>query len=124
MNIEAIKNKLSPIKTEEQYNYYLGIIDQLIDCGEDSKEEDLLELISILVMDYETKHYPIGEPDPIEYIKFRMEQLSLTQKDVAKWFGGANRVSEVLNRKRGLTLKMIRTLHHELKIPAEALLAL
>lgn len=73
-------------------------------------------------MDYEAKHYPIEDPDPIELIKYRMEEMNYSQKDVAKWFGGANRVSEVLNRKRPLTLNTIRNLHREMKIPAEALL--
>ncbi|HEY1056408.1 MAG TPA: helix-turn-helix domain-containing protein, partial [Emticicia sp.] len=112
-----------PIKTKEQYQEYLKIIDSLIDCEEDTLEEETLELVSILVEDYESKHYAIEAPDPIEAIKIKMEEEGLKRKDLAPYFGSSSRVSEVLNRKRPLTLEMIRKLHQGLGISAKTLLA-
>ena len=83
----------------------------------------ILDAITTLAIEYEKKHYPIPAPDPIEAIKERMKMLNLSQKDIAKYFGGENRISEVLNRKRGLSLKMIRELHKNLGISADVLLA-
>lgn len=122
-SIELLKSKLQPIKTKEQYNQYLGIIDSLVDCLEDSPEEEFLELVSILVEDYEAKHYPIEAPDPIEAIKLKMEEEGLKRKDLAPYFGSISRVSEVLNRKRPLTLEMIKKIHRGLGISADTLLA-
>ena len=121
-NLETIKLGLKPIKTKEQYQQYLTIIDSLIDCEEDSAEEEVLELVSILVEDYESKHYVIEAPDPIEAIKIKMEEVGLRRKDLAPYFGSSSRVSEVLNRKRPLTLEMIKNLHRELGISAETLI--
>lgn len=121
--LEEIKMGLKPIKTQEQYKEYLKIIDALIDCEENSSEEEILELVSILVESYEAKHYPIEAPDPIEAIKIKMEEEGLKRKDLAPFFGSSSRVSEVLNRKRPLTLEMIKKIHHGLKISAETLLA-
>lgn len=121
-NLETIKLGLKPIKTKEQYQQYLTIIDSLIDCEEDSAEEEVLELVSILVEDYESKHYVIEAPDPIEAIKIKMEEEGLRRKDLAPYFGSSSRVSEVLNRKRPLTLEMIKNLHRELGISAETLI--
>lgn len=121
--LEKIKIDLKPIKTKEQYNEYLKIIDSLIDCEEGSSEEEVLELVSILVESYEAKHYPIEAPDPIEAIKIKMEEEGLKRKDLAPFFGSSSRVSEVLNRKRPLTLEMIKKIHQGLKISAETLLA-
>lgn len=121
--IESLKLKLKPVKTREQYKEYLTLIDSLVDCPEGSPEEEVLELVSILVEDYETKHYPIEAPDPIEAIKLKMEEEGLKRKDLAPYFGSISRVSEVLNRKRPLTLEMIRKLHQGLGISAETLLA-
>jgi len=120
---KTIKAQLTPIKTKEQYQEYLGIIDSLVDCLEQSPEEEVLELVSILVEDYESKHYPIEAPDPIEAIKLKMEEEGLKRKDLAVYFGSTSRVSEVLNRKRPLTLDMIRKIHKGLGISAETLLA-
>lgn len=120
--IEILKSKLQPVKTKEQYNQYLEIIDSLVDCLEGSPEEEFLELVSILVEDYEAKHYPIEAPDPIEAIKLKMEEEGLKRKDLAPYFGSISRVSEVLNRKRPLTLEMIRKIHRGLGISAETLL--
>lgn len=120
---ENIKSQLKPIKTSEQYQAYLAVVDSLIDCPEDSAEEELLELVSILVEDYEAKHYPIEAPDPIDAIKFKIEETGLKRKDLAIYFGSPSRVSEVLNRKRPLTLDMIKKIHKGLGISAETLLA-
>lgn len=119
-----IKSSLKPVKGKEQYKEYLAIIDSLIDCQEDSLEEEVLELVSILVESYETKHFPIEAPDPIEAIKIRMEEEGLKKKDLAQYFGSASRVSEVLNRKRPLTLDMMRKIHRGLGISAHTLLAI
>ncbi len=121
--LEKIKTQLAPVKTEGQYKNYLALIDTLIDCPEDSAEEEMLELVSILVEDYESRHYPIEAPDPIDAIKFKMEEAGLKRKDLVDYFGSASRVSEVLNRKRPLTLDMVRKLHKGLGISAETLLA-
>lgn len=122
MNIAEIVIK--PVKTKKDHEAALKAIEQLWDSPPKSKEADMLEVLAILVDEYENKHFPIVAPDPIEAIKYRMEQLNLTQKDVSMYFGGENRVSEVLNRKRPLTLKMIKALYQHLHIPAEALLSL
>jgi HTH-type transcriptional regulator/antitoxin HigA len=121
--IEKIKNELRPIKTREQYKQYLSLIDRFIDSEEDSQEEEVLELISILVEDFEARHYPIDAPDPIDAIKLKTQELGLKRKDLSKYFGSVSRVSEVLNRKRPLSLEMARKLHKELGISAETLLA-
>ena len=96
----------------------------MIDCEEDSKGEETFELVSILVEDYETKHSPIESPDPIEAIKIKMEEEGLKKKDLAIYFGSASRVSEVLNRKRPLTLDMMRKIHQGMGISAKTLLAI
>ena len=116
--------KIKPIRTKRDYETALKSVERLWDSPTGSLEADNLEVLSILVDEYEQKYFPIEAPDPIEAIKYRMEQLHLTQKDVSKYFGGENRVSEVLNRKRPLTLKMIKALYQNLHIPAETLLAL
>lgn len=121
--LESIKLALKPIKTQEQYKEYLKIIDGLVDCEEGSAEEEVLELVSILVEDYETHNYPIEAPDPIEAIKLKMQEEGLKRKDLAPYFGSSSRVSEVLNRKRPLTLEMIKKIHHGLGISAQTLLA-
>lgn len=122
-NIEAFKLGLQPIKTKEQYTKYLSVIDSLVDCLEGSREEEVLELVSILVEDYEARHYPIEAPDPIDAIKLKMEEEGLKRKDLAPYIGSISRVSEVLNRKRPLTLEMIKKIHRGLGISAETLLA-
>ena len=118
-----IKTDLKPIKNQEQYKVYLAIIDSLIDCAEDSPEEETLELVSILVENYEAKHFHIEAPDPIEAIKLKIEEVGLKKKDLAIYFGSASRVSEVLNRKRPLSLEMMRKIHRGLGISAETLLS-
>jgi HTH-type transcriptional regulator/antitoxin HigA len=115
--------EVRPIKTPQDYQETMHRIESLFDCAPGSRDAEVLEILSILADEYENKHFPMEAPDPIEAIKFQMDQQHLSQKDVAKYFGGANRVSEVLNRKRPLTLKMIKALYHHLGIPAEILLA-
>lgn len=111
------------IKTAKEYEAALEAIDQLLDAEENSKEADCLEILSILVEDYENKHHAIALPDPIEAINFRLEQLGLSRKSLENAIGSRGRVSEVMNRKRNLTLPMIRKLHLDFNIPAEILIA-
>ncbi|MFC1989508.1 helix-turn-helix domain-containing protein [Chloroflexota bacterium] len=110
------------IKTEEDYNLALSRIDRLMDVKPGTTEFDELELISTLVEIYEDKHFPISMPDPISAIKFRMEQLGLNQQDLVAFIGSRSRVSEVLNRKRNLTLAMMRALNKGLGISPDILL--
>lgn len=114
---------IKPIKTERDYQSALKEIDKLWDAKPNTPRGDKLEILATLVEAYEQKHYPIGPPDPIEAIKFRMEQMGLTQSDLAEAMGGKNRVSEVLNRKRNLTMKMVRELHKRFNIPADSLMS-
>ncbi len=114
---------IKPIKTKKDYEAALKKIEELLDARPDTSEGDLLEILVTLVEAYEEKHFNISPPDPIEAIKFRMEQLGLKQSDIADVIGGKNRASEILNRKRELTAKMMRDLHKKFNIPAESLLA-
>ena len=119
---------VKPITSKKEFEEASALIDCLVDAdlikdkAERQKALAVLEAVTILATEYEKKHFPVPNTDPIEAIKERMHQLNLTQKDVAPYFGGDNRVSEVLNRKRNLTLNMIKSLHQNLKIPAEILL--
>lgn len=121
LDLQQIKQALKPIRTEAEYRDYLSLIDALIDCEDDTPELDVLELISILVEQYEHVHYPIEAPDPIEAIKLRMEQKGLKQKDLVPYIGSKSRVSEILNRKRPLTIEMVRSLHVGLGLPIRVL---
>jgi HTH-type transcriptional regulator/antitoxin HigA len=111
------------IKTEEDYNNALTRMDELFDVKPKSKEFAEAELLMALIEMYEEKHYKIDAPDPIEAIKFRMEQIGMKPTELAKFLGTRGRVSEILNRKRKLTVSMMRILHQKLGIPAESLLA-
>jgi HTH-type transcriptional regulator/antitoxin HigA len=122
-SLTKIKTELRPIKTHFQYLNYLKIIDQLIDCKEDSPEEEVLELVTILVESYESIHYPIAPPNPIDAIKLRLEEKGLKRKDLTQYFGSASRVSEILNGKRMMTIEMARKIKNGLGISAEVLLA-
>ena len=118
--------KTKVLKTEQEYNEACERIYALINSTEkaiepDSPKGEELELLSLLVEKYEQEHYPIEAPNPIEAIRFRMEQMNLKQADVAPLFGGKTRVSEVLHGKRPLTLKMITLLNRYLGIPLESL---
>lgn len=110
------------IRTEEEYQAALAHLETLMDAIPGSPEEDELDLFALLVEKYEEEHFPIDLPDPIEAIKFRMEQQGLTRKDLVAYIGSQSKVSEVLNRKRSLSLSMIRALNEGLGIPAEVLL--
>ena len=114
--------EIRPIKTEADYELALNQVDQLWDAEPGSSDSDHLEILLALVEAYEKEHYPIEPPDPIEAIKFRMDQMGLTRKDLEPMLGSRSRVSEVLNRKRGLSLDMIRKLNRKLGIPAETLI--
>ena len=111
-----------PIRTESDYEAVLAEIDTLLDAKEGSPEEERLELLSILVEVWEEEHYSIGPPDPIDAIQFVMEQNGLKRKDLEPYIGPRSRVSDVLNRHRPLSLKMIRKLSKGLGIPAEILI--
>ncbi len=115
--------EIRPIKTEQDYNSALRRIEELWGAKKDTPEGDELDLLVTLVEAYEMKHYPIAPPDPVDAIKFRMEQMGLTNSDMVKYLGSQSRVSEILNKKRKLTLKMIKSLYKGLKIPADILLA-
>jgi len=115
--------EIKPIKTEKDYNMSIKRIEELWGAKRDTPEGDELDLICTLVELYEMKHYPIAPPDPIDAIKFRMEQMGMTKADMVKYLGSQSRVSEILNGKRRLTLKMVKSLYKGLKIPAEILLA-
>jgi len=112
---------IRPIKTEEDYNNTLSQIESLMDAKSNTVQMDELEVLTTLVEAYEEQHYKIDAPDPIEAIKFRMEQEGLKQKDLVSIVGSKSRVSEILNRKRKLTIEMIRNLHKQLHIPVESL---
>ena len=114
---------IKPIKTERDYRKALKEIENLWDAKPNTSMGDRLDVLVTLVEAYEQKHYKFDPPDPIEAIKFRMEQLDLKPSDLAKILGGRSRVSEVLNRKRKLTVEMMRSLRKHLAIPAESLLA-
>jgi HTH-type transcriptional regulator/antitoxin HigA len=113
---------LKVIKTEKDYQKALKRLEVIFDAKKGSKDGDELELLSLLIDNYEKEKSPIDLPDPIEAIKFRMEQLGYKQKDLAEAMGLKSRVSEILNRKRKLTLDMIRKLHEVLGIPTEVLI--
>ena len=115
---------IKPIKTEQEYELALKKMETVFNAKPNTTEGDLLEVLSILVEDYENKHYPIEPLDPIEAIRYRMDEEDLSQKDLVRYFGSKERVSEVLSRKRPLTLRMIKSLYHGLGISADSLLAL
>jgi HTH-type transcriptional regulator/antitoxin HigA len=113
---------LKPIRTKAAYRKALKEISLLLDAPPGSPEADILEVLSILVEAYEEEHHPVDPPDPIEAIKFRLEQQGLTRRNLEPYIGSRARVSEVLNRKRPLSVEMIRQLHKGLGIPAEVLI--
>lgn len=114
--------KIKPIKTEADYNQAMERLEKIFDAKKGTKEGDELEILGILIEKYEEQHFPIDLPDPIEAIKFRMEQLDYTQNDLAKVIGLKSRASEILNKKRKLSLEMIRNLHDRLNIPTDVLI--
>ena len=112
---------IRPIKTEADYYKALERLELIFDAAIDSKEGDEAEILSLLIDNYENKHYPIEAPDPIEAIKIRMEEMNIKQKDLVDIIGGKSRVSEVLNRKKKLTVEMIRKLEEMLNLSASIL---
>ncbi len=112
----------SVIKTEIEYQETLAEVEKLINNVEPNTiEGDRYELLCLLIEDYENKHFPIDDPDPIEMIKFRMDQLNLKSKDLGEILGYKERASEILSRKRRLTLSMIRKINASLGIPVDVL---
>ena len=110
------------IKTEKDYRKALKRLDEIFDSDKGSQEGDEAELLVLLIENYENENYPIDAPDPIEAIQFRMEQMGMKKKDLAEVIGYKSRVSEIFNKKRKLSLKMIRDLHEKLNIPYESLM--
>ena len=113
---------LKLIKTKKDYQQALDRLELIFDAKKETKEGDELEILGILIEQYESENFPIDLPDPIEAIKFRMEQLGYTQTDLAKVVGLKSRASEILNKKRKLSLDMIRQLHEKLNIPTDVLI--
>lgn len=113
--------KISPIRNEKDYQNALDRLEEIFDAKKGTEQGDELEILSILIDRYENEKFPIEMPDPIEAIKFRMEQMGMKQKDLAEVVGFRSRVSEILNKKRKLTLDMIRKLNTQLHIPTEVL---
>lgn len=113
---------LKPIKTEQDYNQALERLEDIFNAKPNTQEGDELEILGILIEKYENENFPIELPDPIEAIKFRMEQLNYTQNDLANIIGLKSRASEILNKKRKLSLEMIRNLSEKLHIPSKVLI--
>ena len=120
---ERFRNmQIKPIKSERDYRRVLEQIDRLMDARPKTAEGDRLDVLATLAQAWEEKHHAIKSPDPIEAIRFAMEQRGLTRRDLEPLIGSRARVAEVLNGKRALTLAMIRRLHQTLNIPAESLI--
>jgi HTH-type transcriptional regulator / antitoxin HigA len=114
--------EVKPIRTKRDYDGALKEIERLWGAKAGTPDGDRLDVLATLVDAYETEHYPTDPPDPIEAIKFRMEQQGLTRRDLEEIIGTRTRIAEVLNRKRGLSIAMIRRLHERLGISAEVLI--
>ncbi|MGN6437808.1 MAG: helix-turn-helix domain-containing protein [Agriterribacter sp.] len=113
---------IKPVKTKKDYEQAMKRLETVFDAKQGTPEGDELEVLSLLIEKYENEHFPIDLPDPVEAIKFRMEQLGLTQMDLANVVGQKSRASEILSRRRKLSLEMIRQLHKSWNIPAEVLM--
>jgi HTH-type transcriptional regulator/antitoxin HigA len=113
---------VKPIKTRKDYTQALERLESIFDAKKGSRDGDELEVLSILIEKYEDEHFPVGLPDPVEAIKFRMDQLGYTQTDLAKVVGLKSRASEILSKRRKLSLDMIRELHDKLNIPTDVLI--
>ncbi len=114
---------IKAIKTEDDYSQALKRLEEIFHAPANTPEGDEAEVLSILVEKYEDENYPIDPPDPIEAIRYRMEQTGMSKQDLARIIGYKSRVSEIFSRKRKLSLKMIRNLHEKLKIPYESLIS-
>ena len=117
-----MRRELKPIRSEADYDATLAEVERLWGAKSGTPDGDLLDVLTTLIDAYEAQHYPMDPPDPIEAIKFRMEQQRLTRKDLEPIIGTRTRVTEVLNRKRGLSIHMIRRLHERLGISADVLI--
>lgn len=115
-------SELKPIRTRKDYEAALAEVERLWGAKSGTPKGDRLDILATLIEAYEAKHYPMDPPDPIQAILFRMEQQGLSRKDLEPMIGARNRVAEVLNRKRGLSIEMIRQLHKKLGISAEVLI--
>jgi HTH-type transcriptional regulator/antitoxin HigA len=113
---------LKPIRTKADYEASLAEIERLWGARRGTRKGDRLDILATLIDAYESEHYPMDPPDPIEAIKFRMEQQGLSRKDLAEILGSRTRVAEVLNRRRGLSINMIRRLHQKLGISVDVLI--
>lgn len=113
---------IKPIRTKKDYEQALARLEEIFDAKKGTSEGDELEVLGMLIEKYENEKFPINFPDPVEAIKFRMEQLGYNQTDLANIVGLKSRASEILNRKRKLSLEMIRQLHDKLNIPTEVLI--
>ncbi len=114
---------IKPIRNDDELHAAFRRLEGIFQAREGTAEADEMEVLVTLIEAYEYKHYPIGPPDPVDAIKFRMEQQGLTPLDLEAYIGPSGRVSEVLNRKRPLSLRMVKRLHDGLRIPYESLLA-
>jgi HTH-type transcriptional regulator/antitoxin HigA len=114
---------IKPIKSDEDLRMAFKRLELVFQAQEGTAEADEMEVLVTLIEAYEHKHYPISAADPVDAIKFRMEQQGLTQKDLEPYIGSSGRVSEVLNHKRRLSLQMVKKLHDGLHIPYESLLS-
>jgi HTH-type transcriptional regulator/antitoxin HigA len=117
-----IKMVIKPIKNQRDYERALAEVEKLMDARPNTAAGDRLDVLATLASAWEERHYPIDPPDAVAAIQFAMEQRGLTRRDLEAYIGSRARVAEILNRKRALTLPMIRRLHSGLGIPAEALL--
>ena len=116
------KMEIKPIKSQKDYERTLQEIDSLWDAKQNTPDYDKLEVLITLVDAYENIHYPIGSPDPIEAIKVMMDQLNLKRVDLGKWIGGRSRATEILNKKRKLSLDMIRRINKDMHISTNVLI--
>ena len=117
-----LKMDIRLIKNEQDYQNALSRLDHIFDALTGSAESDEADILTLLIDDYENQYYPIEAPDPVEAIKIRMEEMQLKQKDIAPSLGGKSRASEILNRKRKLTIEMIRNLSEKLNLPVSLLI--
>jgi HTH-type transcriptional regulator/antitoxin HigA len=120
--LKQSKMNIKPIKTKKDYEQALERLELIFDAKKGTEKGDELEILGMLIDNYENEKFPIGFPDPVEAIKFRMEQLGYNQTDLANVVGLKSRASEILNRKRKLSLEMIRQIHDRLNIPTEVLI--
>lgn len=114
---------IKPIKTDKEYEEALQKLEKIFDAKPNTKEGDEAEILSILIEDYEDRHFPIEAPDPIEAIRIRMEEMDLKQKDFVELIGSKSKISEVLNRKKKLSLDMIRVFEKKLNLSASLLIS-